>query len=236
MWILWMDYLQFKVFRIRAWLYQSFIMSQSQARIIGITGGICAGKSTVTEFLRDNGVTIIDADKLGHKVYEPSTPAFELLVRHFGNEIVSDDGNIDRRKLGSIVFTDKSEMRELEKIVWPEIRRLIIEEIVKGKETLSNRIDSIPVIAIEAAVMIEAGWQDLVTELWVVYVDKDEARSRLMSRNGLSAEEADRRIAAQLSNEERIQFANAVIHNNLPREELRDKVNLLLSAGPRPSS
>jgi phosphopantetheine adenylyltransferase/dephospho-CoA kinase len=127
-------------------------------------------------------------------------------------------------------------MRELEKIVWPEIRRLIIEEIVKGKETLSNRIDSIPVIAIEAAVMIEAGWQDLVTELWVVYVDKDEARSRLMSRNGLSAEEADRRIAAQLSNEERIQFANAVIHNNLPREELRDKVNLLLSAGPRPSS
>lgn len=188
--------------------------------MIGITGGICSGKSTVTRVLKDAGVHILDADKLGHKAYEPGTSCFNKLVQHFGESIVDEKKEIDRRVLGSIVFSDPSKMQELQSIVWPEIRGLIISNLDELKA------QDVRTVALEAAVMIEAGWYDLVSTLWVVTVKRDVALKRLMARNGLSEEEALKRIDAQISNEERCDHADLVIDNSNDNsmEALEEKV------------
>jgi phosphopantetheine adenylyltransferase/dephospho-CoA kinase len=175
--------------------------------VIGITGGICAGKSSVVQVLRQLGVEVLDADKLGHKAYEPGTACFDQLVAHFGDRVV-ENGQINRRVLGSIVFSDASEMTALQGIVWPEIRRLLTESlaILQAQGT--------SVVALEAAVMIEAKWYDLASCLWVVTVSREVALQRLVVRNSLSEEEAAKRIDSQISNEERCAHATLVIDNN----------------------
>lgn len=159
------------------------------------------------QILRQLGVEVLDADKLGHKAYEPGTACFDQLVEHFGEKIV-EDGQINRRVLGSIVFSDPAEMTALQGIVWPEIRRLIIESLA----TLESQ--GTAVVALEAAVMIEAKWYDLASCLWVVTVSREVALHRLVVRNGLSEEEAAKRIDSQVSNEERCVYATLVIDNN----------------------
>mmetsp|Transcript_22288 Transcript_22288/g.37285 ORF Transcript_22288/g.37285 Transcript_22288/m.37285 type:complete len:204 (-) Transcript_22288:133-744(-) len=176
--------------------------------VIGVTGGICSGKSTVVSTTESIGAKIIDADKLGHQTYVPGTICYENLVKEFGSSIVSENGEINRRALGSLVFSDPSKMLALNSIVWPEIR-VLIENRLQELEG-----EGAEVVVLEAAVMIEAGWQDLVTTLWVVGVDREVARDRLMKRNSLSEVEALKRIDSQISNEERCGKANLVIENN----------------------
>lgn len=186
--------------------------------IIGITGGICAGKSSVSRILQELGVRILDADKLGHKAYEPNTECFRKLVEHFGEGIVDDHGEVDRKKLGSIVFSDQNEMKSLQSIVWPEIRRLIVENFDR------MRLEGNQILALEAAVMIEAGWNDLVSCLWVITARRDVALARLMRRNNLTEEEAIKRIDAQISNEERCAVADLVIDNSKGSMEDLEKI------------
>lgn len=180
--------------------------------VIGITGGICSGKSTVTKILSSLGLQILDADKLGHKAYEPGSDCQRQLIEHFGECIVGKDGQVNRQILGSIVFSDTVKMKELQGIVWPEIRKLIAHNLGEFER------DGVPVVILEAAVMIEAGWQDMVSTLWVINADRDIAMQRLMNRNGLSEEEARKRIESQLTNEQRGAYADSIFENSSPEK------------------
>ena len=165
--------------------------------VIGLTGGIASGKTTVAQFFRDQGVPIIDADVLGHRTYEPGTDTFAAVVATFGEDLVADDGTIDRRVLGGKVFGKPDELKKLTDIVWPGIRRLASAEL-SALEVAGNRL-----VVLEAAVLLEAGWDDLVDAIWVVVVQPDTAVARLATRNNMDEEAARARIASQLSNDER---------------------------------
>lgn len=187
-------------------------------RVIGLTGGIAAGKSTVSETLRELGAVVIDADKVGHEAYQPGADAYQALVAHFGREIVADDGQIDRRKLGGIVFADPAQRQALQDIVWPRMKQMMRDRLAE------YRAQDAKAVVIEAAVLIEAAWTDLVDEVWVVQVDVPVALSRLMSRNGLSEADAMARINSQLSNAERASHAQVVIDNSGAVDEAKARV------------
>lgn len=183
--------------------------------VIGLTGGIASGKSTVTNFFKDRDVPVIDADILGHRTYDPGTDTFAAVVKAFGDDLVAPDGSIDRRVLGGKVFGKPEELKRLTDIVWPGIRKLASQSLSEF-EAAGNSL-----VVLEAAVMFEAGWEDLVDEVWVVVVEPDLAVKRLATRNGLDEAAARARIDSQLSNAERISRANHVITNNGTLEDLQ---------------
>lgn len=189
--------------------------------VIGLVGGICAGKSTLSKLFEDHGHTVVDADKLGHQAYLPGTECYKELVAHFGDELVNPDQTINRKVLGSIVFSDPAKMRELEAIVWPHIRRMIQDKINEHRELESasalasgtasdSALPSKRVLVIEAAIMLDAGWQDMVDQVWVLEVEPTIAIQRLMSRNSLTQEESEKRLSSQKSNEWRRGYATVV--------------------------
>lgn len=193
-------------------------------RAIGLTGGIASGKTTVAARLSERGAVVIDADIVGHEVYRPELPAWTALIEAFGRGIVAPDGTIDRRQLGARVFNNPAEMQRLTDIVWPEMKRVMAERLD------GLRRDGVPVAVVEAAVLLEAGWQDLVDEVWTVVVPPAVAAARVMERNQLSEEQARARIASQLSNAERIRGADLVIENSGSREDLLHEVDSLWQA------
>lgn len=176
--------------------------------VIGLTGGIASGKSTISAALAQRGATVVDADKVGHDVYRPGSEGWQAVSAAFGPQVVAANGEIDRKALGAIVFADPSQRERLQNIVWPVMKRMmarLLEEFrAEGRE----------VIVLDAAVLIEAEWLDLVDQVWVVTVPVAVAEARLIARNGLTAEQAQARIAAQLSNAERARHATAVIDNS----------------------
>ena len=175
-------------------------------KVIGLTGGIASGKSTAARYLAERGAVLIDADRLGHRAYEPDTKAFAALVKTFGDGVVAADGSIDRKALGGEVFGKPERLKQLTDIVWPEIRRLAQMEIA------SSAPDSI--VVLEAAVLFEAGWEDAVDEIWVVVVDPAVAIERAIARDGVEAEAVQKRLDAQLSNAERQAKADVTIDNS----------------------
>ena len=177
--------------------------------IIGLTGGIASGKSTAAAYLGEKGASVIDADKLGHQAYEPDTDAFAQVVAAFGPEVVGADGQIDRKVLGGKVFGDPAALDRLTGIIWPEIGRLALAEFEVAR---AARPDA-PIV-LEAAVMLEAGWEPMVDEVWVVIVEPDTAVARATARDGVEEEAVRKRIAAQLSNDERRAKADIVIDNS----------------------
>ena len=190
---------------------------------IGLTGGIGTGKSSVTEAFQSLGAAVINADLLGHDAYLPGTIGFEEVVTEFGQEIVGSDGQIDRKKLGPIVFSDSSKMDRLNEIMHPLIRDLIEERLVSLEATQNK------VAVVEAAILIEAGWKSLFDEVWVVISDREEVINRLGVRNGLSREDALKRIDSQMSNNERIEHGDVVVENTGSMEDLQTRVNSLWS-------
>lgn len=186
--------------------------------VIGLTGGIASGKSTVAQFFRDHGVPVIDADILGHRTYEPGSDTFRAVVDTFGDDLVAADGTIDRRVLGAKVFGKPQEMTRLTDIVWPGIRKLASGELSE-LEVAGNQL-----AMLEAAVLFEAGWEDLVHEIWVTVVEPAGAIERLASRNGLDEAAARARIDSQLSNAERTAKADVTIENNGSLEDLQNSV------------
>ena len=178
--------------------------------VIGLTGGIASGKSTAAQHLFELGAHVIDADLLGHRAYEPGTDAYRAVIDCFGDDVVADDGSIDRKALGGKVFGKPDALDKLTGIVWPEILRLAQLEI---DEQRSRNPGGVTVL--EAAVLLEAGWESAVDEVWVVSVDRTTAIERTMARDGLDAEAVQRRIDSQLSNDERVSKADVVIDNSL---------------------
>lgn len=188
--------------------------------VIGLTGGIASGKSTAAEQLRKNGAHVIDADRVGHRVYEPGSPGFQKVVNEFGHDLVNTDGTINRQLLGGKVFGDPAQMKRLTDIAWPEIRRMASEEIEAERARGTTNV-----VVLEAAVLIEAEWTDLVDEVWVVYVRPEVARERLMARNNLTADQAQARIDSQLSNKDRLAHADVKIDNSESVDELIKRVD-----------
>ena len=187
--------------------------------VIGLTGGIASGKSTAAGWLRDLGAIVIDADRLGHRVYEPGSSGFEAVVNGFGHDLVSPDGTINRQLLGGKVFGDPALMKKLTDIVWPEIQRLAAQEIADIK-----RRDPKAHVVLEAAVLVEANWFGLVDQVWVVTVEPSVAKARLMSRNNLTDAQAQSRIDAQISNKERLLHAYAKFDNSGTLDQFRQRV------------
>ena len=176
--------------------------------ILGLTGGIAAGKSTVARELARRGAHVIDADRLGHRAYEPGTRAHREVVGVFGAGVVGAGGAIDRAALGARVFGKPELLRRLTDIVWPEIRRLAEAEIASLR-----RRNPDGVVVLDAAVLLEAGWEDLADEIWVVVVERATAVARAVAR-GLERAAVEARIDAQLSNEARCARADVVIDND----------------------
>lgn len=190
--------------------------------VIGLTGGIAAGKSTIAQELARLGAVVIDADKVGHEAYAPGTEGWRLVREAFGERVVAPDGTIDRRALGAIVFADPAQRDRLQTIVWPLIKRMIAERLAELRKT-----NAAPAAVVEAAVLLEAGWEDLMDQVWVVIVPPKVAIERLVARNGLTPEQARARLAAQLSNEERARRADVVIDNARPLDETLAQVRRL---------
>ena len=187
--------------------------------IIGLTGGIASGKSTAARTLGVWGAHVIDADNLGHRAYLKDTPAYHAVTGTFGADTVGEDGEIDRRVLGGKVFGDADKLKQLTDIVWPAIRDLAAAEIDEVHSATPERI-----IVLEAAVLIEAGWQDLVDEIWVVVVERDVAVERATARDGSDPAAVQARIDAQLSNAERMASAGVVIDNSGNAEQLTENL------------
>lgn len=190
--------------------------------IIGLTGGIASGKSTVAQALGDRGAYIIDADKLGHTAYLAGSGAFDQVVAAFGSDVVAADGEIDRRKLGGKVFGNEAALKQLTDIVWPAIRAMAEKEIANAQRTAPERI-----VVLEAAVLIEADWLDLADQIWVTVVEPAVAIERACARDNLSADAVQTRLDAQLSNDERRSYADHVIDNSSDQAHLLAQVESL---------
>lgn len=192
--------------------------------IIGLTGGIASGKSTAAIHLASNGAQVMDGDVLGHRAYQPNTNAFRQIADTFGPETVGNDGLIDRKTLGGKVFGNPEALKQLTDILYPEIRRLFEEWIAECRAQ-----DPDALLVMDAAVLLEAGWDDLADETWVVIVDPNLAVSRAIARDGLDEEAIRKRIASQLSNEERAARADVVIDNSGNEETLISRLNAELT-------
>ena len=180
--------------------------NSSDCYVIGFAGGIASGKSSVVKRLQKLGAYTIDCDLLGHKVYEPGLPAHTKIINEFGRDVLNPDQTINRKKLGPIVFSDPSKLKLLNSIVWPEIGRMKNEIIQKLSSEGKHKV-----VIFEGAVLFEAGWDNEANEVWCCLVPKEEAVQRIMKRNGLSSQEALKRIESQISNEDRVQKSHVVI-------------------------
>jgi dephospho-CoA kinase len=187
-------------------------------RVIGLTGGIGSGKSTVAAMLGELGATVIDADKVGHDVYRPGTEGFRRVVEEFGGEVVATDGTIDRRVLGARVFAEPAALRRLNAIVHPLIGAEIRDRLVQAQSEPTPA----PIV-VEAAIMMEAGWT-FFDEVWVVVVEPATAIARVTASRGMTADEVQRRIDAQMTSAERRARATRVIENDGTPAELRAQV------------
>ena len=187
--------------------------------VIGLTGGIGSGKSAVTALLGELGAAVVDADKVGHQAYQPHTETWQAVVDAFGRDILQPNEEVDRRKLGAIVFSDPKELARLNSIMHPRMYTMLEVQLNEMRES------GVEVAVVEAAILIEAKWTPLVDEVWVTVASEDTVVLRVQQRNNLAEEEIRRRIRSQLSNEERAEHANVVIENNAGMQELQDKVN-----------
>jgi len=193
-------------------------------KVIGLTGGIGSGKSTVSQFLAGLGAVIIDADKVGHEAFKPDTELWREVVAAFGRQILAPDGDIDRKKLGEIVFGNPEALARLNQIMHPRIYALIKAEIEE------YRRQGVEVVVLEAPVLLEAGRPSLVDEVdevWVTVAPESTVLRRLKERVGLSEPESLARIRSQLLSEERVRHADVVIDTDCDLDELKARVKEL---------
>ena len=189
--------------------------------IIGLTGGIVSGKSTVALMFKDLGAKIVDADKLGHSVILPHKPAWEKIVKIFGKDILQNDLTIDREKLGKIVFANQPFLKKLNDITHPEITKIIKKEIDSLKNKTYNQKK---ILIIDAALIYEAKIDRLMDKIIVVYIDEDEQIKRLIKRNNLSKDEALQRIKSQMPMKEKVKMADYVIDNSNSLDKTKKQV------------
>ena len=193
-------------------------------RIIGITGGIASGKSTVTEFLRQQGYQVIDADQVVHELQEPGGRLYQALLSTFGSSILQEDGRLDRPKLGAMIFGNPELLEQSSQIQ----NQIICEELAGRRDLLAETED---IFFMDLPLLFELQYEDWFDQIWLVDVTEETQLSRLMSRNALSQEEAEKRIAAQLSLREKRKRADVLIDNNgsleATRQQIRDALQKL---------
>ena len=189
---------------------------------IGVTGGIGSGKSTAARLLAEMGAPVIDADKVGHEIYQPGMPAYAELIQAFGESILAPDRTIDRRKLGPIVFADPAALKRLNGIVHPRMFARMGEMVAAMRRGGEAR----PII-VEAAILIEANWQPLFDEIWLVTASREHVIERVERDRGLKPEQTEARLRAQLSDDERRKHASREIRNDGTLEDLRTEVTRL---------
>lgn len=186
--------------------------------LIGLTGGIASGKSKICEELNKFGAAIINCDKLGHEIYAKGRTAYTKIIDTFGKEILDEDGTVNRRVLAAKVFANKAELSKLDSIAWPAIAELAKTRAAEfGKQGYR-------VVVLDAAVLLEAGWNAFVHEVWVSMVPKEEAVRRVMKRDNLDEAAAKQRVESQISNHERIDQANVVFCTFWAHEITTDQV------------
>jgi dephospho-CoA kinase len=188
-------------------------MRPAGIRVIGLTGGIAAGKSSIARFFQAKGAMVIDADQLAREAVEPGSRGLAEVVAAFGTGVLATDGSLDRRRLGELVFSDSARRSQLEGILHPEIRRLAEERIACAAETGQR------VVFYMAPLLIEAGATDRVDEVWVVSVRPEVQLERLMLRDGISRVEAQRIIDSQMPLAEKESYGRVVIDNSGTPEE-----------------
>jgi dephospho-CoA kinase len=190
-------------------------------KVIGLTGGIGSGKTTVSGYLKELGAVIIDADMIGHWVIEEAGVKNELLAA-FGNEILDKNGLIDRKKLGDIVFgPEKEPLKLLNRLTHPRIKNIIEEELK------NHRRQGVKATIVEAPLLIEAGFASLVDEIWTTTAPEEVILKRLKDKNGLTYTQIMKRIHSQLPAEERNRYADIMIDTDVSLRELKEKVNKL---------
>jgi len=188
--------------------------------VIGLTGNIGSGKSTVSRKLKDLGATVIDADQVARDVVKPGTPALRKIVQAFGSGILNDDGTLNRKKLGALAFQDPAARAVLNQITHPWIKEAILGEVEKyRRQPASNQI-----VVVEAPLLIEVDLHHGLDEIWVVQVDERVQLERLMNRDGITAFEASQRIASQLPQAEKLKYATRVIDNSGSEAETKKQV------------
>lgn len=190
-------------------------------KVIGLTGGMGSGKSTVSQLLAEFGAVIIDADKVGHEAYQPNTKTWRDLVAAFGRQIVAQDGSIDRKKLGAIVFGSPEQLERLNHIVHPRMFEMMKERIEQYRQ------QGVKVVVLDAAILFEANWTPLVDEIWVVIASESLVITRAKARTGLPEEQIRSRLNSQMPVEEKVKKANVVIQNDGTFEDLQVQVRKL---------
>lgn len=188
----------------------------SRPYLIGVTGNIACGKSTVTDQLAHLGVTVIDADLAYHDLIKPGMPLWGRLIERYGNSIALADGRIDRQALGRIVFSDSDALKELEQLTHPAIR----VEVMQRAHNATT-----PVVAVSAIKLIEGGWRDLCDAIWLVTCSENVQRRRLIRNRGLSIQEAENRLASQPPVEAKREIADVVIDNSGTLDETAAQVD-----------
>ena len=193
-------------------------------KIIGITGGIASGKSTVTNFLRQKGFEVVDADALVHQLQKPGGRLYQILVEHFGEKVLLEDGELNRPLLASLIFSN-SEEREWSK----ETQGQIIREELGSLRDKFSEIEEL--FFMDIPLLFEQDYASWFDETWLVYVSRDTQLDRLMNRDQLSKELAETRLASQWPLEEKKKFATYILDNNDSREQLLSQVVTLLEGG-----
>lgn len=186
--------------------------------LIGLTGGIASGKSTVSRMLRELGAVVIDADAIVHELQGPSMPLLAEIAREFGPTIIRPDGALDRARLAEMIFSDPARRKALEAIVHPAVRLRMDEEVAR------YRAEGRPAAILDVPLLIEGGLHRTVDRVWLAYVDRETQLARLMARDGMTRPQAEARVAAQMELEAKRPFAHLVIDNGGTCDQTRAQV------------
>lgn len=191
--------------------------------IIGLTGGIASGKSTVSNMFKEMGIAVIDADVESRRAVEIGEPAYFKIIEEFGKDILLENGNINRKKLGGIIFYQEEKRQILNKIVHPEVRKRMFTAIETAKQNKEA------VIVLDIPLLFESGLTFMADKTLLVYVDQNTQITRLMNRNQLSLEDAQARIHSQMPLEAKVRLADAVINNSGPIEDTKKQLLEILA-------
>ena len=196
-------------------------IQKGKTNIIGVTGGVGAGKSTVLKYINDNyNCKVVFSDDVANEIKKKGYPAYDELVRVLGEEILGEDGEIDKAKMAAAIFGDAKKLEKVNKILHPAVNTFIINII--DEERLRNRIDF---VFVEAALLIENGYKKIVDELWYIYADEDTRRKRLKDSRGYSDEKIDGIFAQQLNDEAYRLNSDFVIDNSKDPESAAEQIN-----------
>lgn len=191
------------------------------SKIIGITGGIASGKSTVVAEVRKAGYRVIDADQVVHDLQAKGGKLYQVLVEHFGNEILDEKGHLNRPKLAQLIFASPENLKVSSTLQ----DNIIREELVLQRDQLAQTED---LFFMDIPLLIELDYQDWFDQIWLVYVDKETQLQRLMARNGYSPSEAQQRLASQMPLADKVKFADIIIDNSGSLENTKKVVHSLL--------